>query len=264
MTIKPYDKAPTIYSYLKVYPEMAKFIEYTTPYNVPAYYDASVKSSVPSKARSGTNSQELDEQSHLDSLRRSKTNISDIVLSNRFDMWATFTFNGKKENEKKLGLKATTDRYDVELCKKKMSRWLNKQQTQHGRFEYLIVAEYHKDGALHFHAFMHNYKGNIEKTTYRKHGRDVYRIKSYQLGISDMQYIEQTPDDYKRISSYIKKYITKDMPIFSGRKRYWCSTGLVRPDIIKNPSVEKLENYIFEIKRKLDNLTISHGTVIMQ
>jgi hypothetical protein len=264
-TAKPYQKEPQVHSYLKVYPELAKFIEYDKPYNQQAYYDSAMKSVQHDRTASKAKSLEDIANYQMESLRRSKTNISDIILANHFDMWATFTFNGKVENTKKgLGISATTDRYDVDLCKKKMSKWLKNQRERYGAFEYLIVAEFHKDGALHFHAFINGYNGKIAPKNQVKHGKPVFTIKSYRLGFSDMQYIEQTEKSYRKISSYIKKYITKDMPIFSGRKRYWCSTKLIRPDIIKNPRIELMEKYKFDLRRKLECLTISTGRLIVQ
>jgi hypothetical protein len=255
-----FQKQPAVFAYLKVYPELAKFIEYNEPYHQLGFADASLKSK--QHDRTARKAKDVDEAQllQLNSLRRSKTAISDIILSNTFDMWCTFTFNGKTDNIKKdLGIVTSTDRYDIDLCKKKMSKWLKNQREIHGSFDYLIVPEFHKDGALHFHAFVNEYKGKIKNTGTRKHGKEVYRIASYKLGISEMQYIGQTDIDYRKISSYIKKYITKDMPLFSGKKRYWCSTRLSRPEIIKNPSQERLEQYMFGIKKQLQHLTISHG-----
>lgn len=39
------------------------------------------------------------------------------------------------------------------------------------------------------------------------------------------------PIDHNKlaVSSYIKKYITKEMPLIHGRKRYWISQNLTRP-----------------------------------
>jgi len=260
---KDYQKDPTVYSYLKVYPEQVRYIEYDRPYQQQAYYDAALKSVGHDRtARKAKSASDIEEYV-LESLRRSKTAISDIVLSNRFDMWMTFTFNGKKENERMKGISTTTDRYDVDLCKRKMSKWLKNQRELHGAFEYLIVPEFHKDGALHFHAFFNSYKGSVIDTGKVKHGKKVYRVNSYRLGISEMQYISQTDDDYRRISSYIKKYITKDMPVFSGSKRYWCSTKLIRPTVIQNPRSEIMERYSFNLARKLENLTIHHGKLIV-
>lgn len=152
------------------------------------------------------------------SLRRTKTLISDIVLCTEFDMFATFTF--KK------------DRQDILKCKRKMSDWLKDQQKQWGKFEYLIVAEFHKDGkSLHFHALLKNYKGQLTKTNKKINNRTAYNIKSYQKGFSTVIKI----DNVEKVASYIKKYITKDMPSTGlNKKKFWNSKNLKRPLIEYN------------------------------
>lgn len=253
-------------SYLKMYPEIVKLITYNRDYTqVVVLGSDDKKKRLDAKAKYLTQEElkNKKQQLLLESIRRTKTNISDIVLANKFNMWCTFTFNGDVKNKKRLDLRTTTDRYNVDLCKKKMGKWLNNQSTQYGKFQYLIVSEFHKDGALHFHAFFNDYKGTIKKTKRVYHGKPVYRLTSYKLGISDMQYIDQTEEDYRKISSYIKKYITKDMPIFENKNRYWCSQKLNRPDIIRNPSDKVLEKFSFDFTRKLENLTIQSGQLIV-
>ena len=164
------------------------------------------------------------------SLRRSKTSITDLTLCNKFDMFATFTFD--------------TDRDDVEKSKQKMSRWLQSQKKRFPHLKYIIVPEFHKDGkSIHFHALISGFGGVLveackdtpkgmrycnlkhkHKLIYQK-GRILYNIKGYEAGFSTLAKI----DNIQKVSSYVKKYITKDMPLHSSKKRYWCSMGLIRP-----------------------------------
>jgi len=152
------------------------------------------------------------------SLRRTKTLISDIVLCTDFDMFATFTF--KK------------DRQDMKKCKTKMSDWLKSQQKIHGKFKYLIVPEFHKDKkSLHFHALLKNYNGHLKKTNIKIKKRTVYNITSYRKGYSTVIKI----DNIEKVSSYVKKYITKEMPhTGTSQKKFWNSKGLLRPEIKYN------------------------------
>jgi len=152
-----------------------------------------------------------------DSLRRSKTKISDIVQCNDFDSFLTFTFK--------------TNRYNVESCKTRLSKWIENQKNIHGDFSYLLVPEFHKDGkAIHFHGLFSGYKGKVISSGHKQRGRLIYNVKSYRLGFSTLAYI----DNIDKVASYVKKYITKDMPIMAGKKRYWCSKGLIRPQLIQN------------------------------
>jgi len=169
--------------------------------------------------------------------------ISDIVLCNDFDMFATFTFK--------------SDRSDVEKSKSKMSKWLENQQTKYGKFQYLIVPEFHKKhGAIHFHALLKNYKGQLSDSGKMQKGRKVYNIKSYKAGFSTVVKI----DNIDKVSSYVKKYITKDMPMFHGRKRFWCSQKLRRPIHTKNTTIDKS----FAVVYSTDTYTIYEKQILIQ
>lgn len=217
------------------------------------------------------------------SIRRTKMMISDLIISNEFDLWCTFTFKGTLEA-----------RSNVALCKSKMSRWLeNQRRSSSPSLQYLIVPEFHKNGALHFHALMKHYNGHLKhainshtsQPMYTEKGQKIYNIASYRLGFStaikltapqsitpSLEYkkpefhtiyelaalnsqrainreklghikdfletvftqkhsnnTEDYQDNYLRLASYMKKYITKDMPLISGKKRYWVSKNLTRP-----------------------------------
>jgi hypothetical protein len=162
------------------------------------------------------------------SIRRTKTAVRDYVLRNRFDMFVTFTFR--------------TDRYDIELIKKKMASWLKNQRKRNGAFRYLIVAEFHKDGALHFHALFGGYSGDVVRSYNTKsqkpivqNGRAMFELPSYTLGYNSVIYIDDDSESRGKVSSYLMKYITKDMPIIFGQNRYWVSKGLKKPVVEDNP-----------------------------
>jgi hypothetical protein len=163
------------------------------------------------------------------SLRRTKKQISDYVLCNRFELFATFTF--------------AKNRQDIKEKRSQMSHWLKNQRKRNGKFQYLIVPEFHKDQkSLHFHALFYGYLGNIRKAINPKthqpifqSGQPIYTLPEYTLGFTNAKTIAGTPEDQAKIASYIKKYITKDMPTFPGKKRYWPSNNLKVPKIEDNP-----------------------------
>lgn len=156
------------------------------------------------------------------SLRRTKTTISDIVLSNEFDLFPTFTIDPKKSK----------DRQNPDIVKRQISDWIKNQQKRNGKFEYLIVPELHKDGkALHFHGLFKGYKGVLKDSGKKVGGRTVYNFKSYTLGHNYAIEIY----NLEGAASYIKKYITKDMPRFKNKNRFWASKGLDRPKEEDNP-----------------------------
>lgn len=174
------------------------------------------------------------------SVRRTRTTIKDITLSNRFQLWCTFTFNPDKH-----------DRYDINHCKVVMRNWLHAQKKHSPELKYLIVPEHHKDGALHFHALISNFNGRLAYTKVRQNGRIVFNLSGYRSGFSTAVPIgsyrhknvtgmpshlipptllqDTDPEDYAKLSNYLQKYITKDMPLLEGKKRYWSSRNLQRP-----------------------------------
>ena len=205
---------------IKYYPKKTVLITYDTPRPVRiAGYETNIKIST---------SRGSDLSNLEDSVRRTKMTISDIIICNEFDLFCTFTFDPKK----------CIDRNNPIELKNKMSKWLKNQRDLHGHFDYLIVPEFHKDGkAIHFHALFKNYRGTLKEasTKNKNYKRRTYNIKSYRLGYSTAVQID---NNIEKVGSYVKKYITKDMPKFPGKKRYWCSTGLIRPITDVNPTID--------------------------
>jgi hypothetical protein len=214
-----------IFSFAKIYPDGARYTLFREAISVDRHdYD---------EARGSTKRKRVGENTKTDVqayVNRAKTNVIDISLCNSFDLYITFTF--------------AKDRFDIDRCKRRMAYWLNNQRIKYGKFGYLIVAEQHKDGALHFHALFMGYKGKIVDSGVRRNGKPVYNIESYRAGFTTAQKIDSL--DKQKITSYIAKYITKDMPTFRNKQRYWCSNGLKRPLKIKNPKLTP------EIKRKFE------------
>ncbi len=227
----------TVDSYAKIYDNFTKVIKYNKPIKIRVSGFESVKK----KMRSRVATQSNNPLYLIESIRRTKTRLSDIVLSNKFDLFCTFTFDPKK-----------TDRHNVELCKKRMSKWLDNQNARVGKFKYLIVPERHKDGALHFHALFKSYSGELVNSGhFRKDGRIVYNISGWKWGFSTATKIDDA--GIPLVSSYVKKYITKDMPQFNNKQRYWCSKGLVRPKKVLNPVV--FDYSVFDSEYQSDSAT---------
>ena len=185
------------------------------------------------------------------SLRRTKRLIQDYVLNNSFELFCTFTFSPKK-----------TDRQNVDLVKTKMGNWLKNQQMRYGKFDYLIVPEFHKDRkSLHFHALFSEYKGQLIDAHKRINGRKAYNFKSYTLGINSAIKM----DNKRRVASYVRKYILKDMPQFHGKHRFWATRGLMAPRTEDNPSEWYLHEkpqreYVSEYGRTLYFTDVSSAT----
>lgn len=163
------------------------------------------------------------------SIRRSQRLVHDYILCNSFDLFATITI--------------ASDRHNIQLSKQKLNTWLKNQRDRNGRFSYVIVPEYHKDQALHFHGVLNNYTGKLKQSRSSKTGRiltsngkPVYELSEYRSGFTKVQYIGKTSEDRARVGGYIRKYITKDMVSVFGKKRYWTSQGLKKPIQEDNPA----------------------------
>ena len=231
----PNIKYKEICSYAKIYPDSIKIIKYHRPIVFANDRDTSAIL---------MNEENAEENDYLQkSINRTKTKISDYVLCNNFSHFATFTFDPR--NPKVNG---EENRHDFQKMSSLLKNWLKTEQLnhlrRHGRkFLYLIVPERHKNGAWHFHALLEGYQNSTEgfftrKNKYitvselKKTKKDKNRkfITRYTLGRSEIAPIK----DKTKMSSYIKKYITKELIQDKNAKRYWASRNLKTPEIIPN------------------------------
>ena len=105
------------------------------------------------------------------SVRRSRKEISRIVKGNQFEHWGTLTIKA--------------DRYDADRSRRKIKDWIKNQRSKYGHFEYIYVAEYHKDKkALHFHILLLGYKGELTPAFSPKTGKRLTKWGQplYNLG----------------------------------------------------------------------------------
>lgn len=168
-----------------------------------------------------------------ESLSRSKRNIRDLVLCNQFEYFCTFTFDEQK-----------IDRYNYNECQKKLRKFFNNFKNRYSpNFQYLIIPEFHKDGAVHFHGLCSGFSdGELirpEKVLKRVNGQltMVPNTRGYldwtryhkAFGIFNCSKVR----NYDACAFYITKYITKDLAdMEKGQRVYMCSSGLNRPKMV--------------------------------
>lgn len=143
-----------------------------------------------------------------------KTKIKDYVLCNNFDCFWTLTF----EN----------DRYNYNLAFEKMSKWLEKMRKKYGKFNYIIIPELHKDGAIHFHGVTGGFKGSLVDSGVKHRNYTVYNSNDWNHGFTTITRMRSK----EKCASYVTKYFTKDMQnsiVGKGKKKYWLSKGLELP-----------------------------------
>lgn len=149
--------------------------------------------------------------------------VYDLARGTEWDWFFTLTFSPKE-----------VDRFDYDACAGLVLKF-----TQSLRWYdclYIIIPEQHKKRSWHFHGLG---KGNLpvtlavnEKTgrlIFDNKGRPVYNVTNFKFGFTTATQI----GDSDKSVSYITKYLTKDKmaKIPKGRKRYWASRGLPKPEV---------------------------------
>lgn len=182
----------------------------------------------------GSNGQDLlvpaidKETSEERSLRRSRKNVKDLVFCNLFDQFVTLTI--------------ADDRQNLQRSKLKVVNWIKNEKRRKGKFQYIIVPEFHKDKkSLHFHGLFKDYKGETKQSFQAngspviEKGRKVYNFPSFTSGYNYVEPIDNSVGSIIKVGFYLQKYITKDMPMIFGKNRYWASYKLKRPIKVDNP-----------------------------
>lgn len=176
-----------------------------------------------------------------DSYRRTVNKIHDLARCEEWTMFYTLTFSPD-----------VVDREDFGACMKKARRWFNNiQQRKAKDLKYLLVPELHADKkSWHIHGLVCNDDGvtYVDSGKRDKHGKVIYNVEKYKFGFSTATRVEDT----HKVSSYVLKYITKDLCERSlGQRRYFRSNNLQEPKVTELLSSELFQDgYIHD----LDNL----------
>lgn len=168
------------------------------------------------------------------SQRRARVAVADYALSNSFKYFVTLTLDA-----------ARIDRYDIKEITRKLKHWLDNCVRRRG-LKYILVPEYHKDGALHYHGFFNDALPAVDSGAFTKDGKIkkprsateramllesgwqiVYNLQKWTLGFSTA--IELYGDKHAAVN-YVCKYITKS-DIKIGGRWYYSGGDLKKPKI---------------------------------
>lgn len=153
------------------------------------------------------------ERKERENMSRAKQVVYDLARCNRWDWYCTLTFNGY-----------LVDRYDYKACFEYLRKFADNLYKTYGCL-YLFIPEQHEDGAFHFHGLI---QGDLPVTPaltpagrqVKSKGHLIYSIPSFKAGFSNASQVK----DSDRISSYITKYLSKQMTAPKGSHRYLAST----------------------------------------
>lgn len=159
----------------------------------------------------------------LGDIKRTIKEVYDLAKSNEWDWFITLTFDPEQ-----------VDSFDYSSVTEAMQKFTRIMRDK--GFRYLIVPELHESGRYHFHGLVQgNLPVSVAQNPYTgeilvdKKGRLVYNIDIYRYGFTTATQI----DDYKKAANYITKYLSKELgdAVPKGKKRYWASKSLNRPEI---------------------------------
>lgn len=189
----------------------------------------------------------------LKARKRARGEVYDIAKSNEWDWFVTLTLSPERVN-----------RWDYEACCEELQKFtliLRRAGNQ-----YVIVPEQHKDGAWHFHGLIIGDLKLTPATNYwtgellvDKQGRTIYNIRNYKYGLNTATAVGHSG----KAANYLAKYMLKEMKIPKGKKRYWASKDLKRPEIEyadfsidEQDYVEDQADYSKKIDMKFGKLTL--------
>lgn len=177
------------------------------------------------KAEKGTVNDEKLQQN----ISRARSKLFEYALCNEWDLFGTFTIDGKKYN-----------RNDLETYHKDLGQFIRNYNKKYGtNIKYLLVPEEHQKGGWHEHGLLiglpiehlrlFTLKEKLPKyiRDKLKAGEPVYEWKPYRekFGFCDMEPVRNK----EAVSKYVTKYITKDLTASIkalNAHLYYCSQGL--------------------------------------
>ena len=221
------------------------------------YYAISRNKDIERKER---NFRELDidnlDSNICESISRTKRKIKEYARNNDFDYFVTLTFDPKKFNS-----------FSIDTVLKCTRLFLQKLRRSYPDLKYLLVPEYHADKQkIHLHGYIkghlkllvaENPLKNGEILKYK--GKTVYNIAQWNYGYSTALKIGKSATDTLKCSSYITKYVTKDLLVSFNQKRYWCSKNLeIGKTILEQKLYARDLEQLLESEKEVNPITFSN------
>lgn len=184
-------------------------------------------------------------------LSRARNVVLNLALCNKWEYFVTLTFDDR------------WDRYSLESRLKEFFQWVQNENKKGSRIRYLIVPEFHKDGAVHFHGLMSGIDTAAcplfwpKSVNRKKDGTyyDHWPEYSERYGYSAVEPV----GDPVAVGFYISKYITKSLgglAAFKGVHTYYRSRDLQSSLEVGNIYHESLK---LDKACKFSNSFYAHG-----
>lgn len=185
-----------------------------------------------------------EEHSINSSVNRTKNKLYGIARANVWELFITLTFD-----------RNITDSSDYDLVSKRTRVWLNHLKSRYcPDLKYVIVPELHKDGIhWHIHGLLANVSGlQLTESGVVKNGKMLYNLPGWKYGFSIASYVEDT----HRVSSYVCKYITKELATLTKhRKRFWSSSNCTRiEDVTEAYMLDNQKDFFQEYGYNIDHI----------
>lgn len=174
----------------------------------------------------------------LNSRNRTIKNMYNIVRSNNWDWFSTFTFDPKKINSSNLD----SVFYEMGLYFKKLKK-------AYPDMKYFYVPELHADKKkYHIHALVSGLPDYLFKYNGEYNGKDVYHLVNYILGFDTNTRV----CDNDKVVRYITKYITKDLCDNTKNKRRFIYSMNCNKPIEMNVKVKNCLELFESIKENVN------------
>lgn len=157
----------------------------------------------------------------LNNIARSRTIVQEYALCNPWSYFVTLTIDPKKY-----------DRYNLKKYYKDFSEFIhnfNRRRDAEHKVKYVFVPELHQDGAWHMHGMIYGLCN--DDLTMNSNGYYTWQKYNDKFGFMSIDNVQ----NIDRLSSYILKYITKDVEKSVselGAHLYYASKGLAKAQLV--------------------------------
>lgn len=157
------------------------------------------------------------EEKLSNNISRAKSRVTELALCNQWDFFGTLTLSEDKQN-----------RFDLQGYIKALGNWVGNYNRKFGvHLRYIIIPEFHKNGAVHAHALFGGIaEHSLVKNEYGYLDLPYYKNRFGYISLSRVR-------DKRKVARYITKYITKGFcEREKGEHLFYASRGLAEAVVI--------------------------------